>query len=264
MHHTRTGRVLLHLTCRAPSSDGYCWVAVPFNLRPMINTLFFTLMTALSTSTLPAPPVAPMLHADHGQMAVVEMPIGRIEGRVTVNSRPARRQARQYGRTDPAQAAQALPTIVYLKGAIPGSGVPSAMPSMAQQDTAFAPGFVAVGLGREVTFPNRDPFFHNVFSYSPAARFDLGRYPLGESKEVFFDTPGVVKVFCEVHESMRSMILVTENPFYAEVRADGTFVLEGVSAGTWTLVGWDMDQGSAEQQVTVGDGATARVELAIG
>lgn len=189
---------------------------------------------------------------------------GRIEGHIVVNRRPARRQARQYQGTTAARPPQGLPTLVYLKGAIPGSALSRNMPSMAQQDTTFTPGFLAVALGGEVTFPNQDPFFHNVFSYSPAARFDLGRYPQGEAKEVVFDTPGVVKVFCEVHESMRSLILVTENRFYAEAAVDGSFVLEGVPAGIWTIVGWDADHGVSEETVTVTDGGVTRVELSIG
>lgn len=248
----------------------------------MITTLMFALLSALigtspietrPTGAPPAgmPPTAATAaeHSHAGPGHIHHAPsvarAGRIEGRVTVSSRPARRQARQYGGAAAAQPAQALPTIVYLQGTVPGAARQTAgMPAMAQQDTAFAPGYVAVGLGGQVTFPNRDPFFHNVFSYSPAARFDLGRYPMGETKEVVFDTPGVVKVFCEVHESMRSMILVTENPFNAQVADDGSFVIEGVPPGTWTLVGFDIDNGSAEADVTVRDGGTVRVELTIG
>ena len=106
-----------------------------------------------------------------------------------------------------------------------------------------------------------DSFFHNVFSYSAAARFDLGRYPRGESKEVRFDEPGIAKIYCEVHEFMRAVVVVTDNPFHAVVAEDGTFRLEDVPAGTYTLVAWHPDFDEVEQTVVVRDGSTAAVSL---
>jgi hypothetical protein len=135
---------------------------------------------------------------------------------------------------------------------------------MAQQDTSFTPAVLVVPPGAEVSFPNRDPFFHNVFSYSSTQRFDLGRYPRGEAKTVRFDEPGVVKIYCEVHESMRAAVIVTENPFHAVLGPDGSFRLEGVPAGVHRLVVWHVDEGTTSQEVRVPEGGTARVELTIG
>ena len=87
-------------------------------------------------------------------------------------------------------------------------------------------------MGATVSFPNGDPLFHNVFSYSRAKRFDLGRYPKGESKTVVFDKPGYVKVLCEVHKWMRAGILVVENPYHAVVQESGRFQFDEVPAGT--------------------------------
>lgn len=138
------------------------------------------------------------------------------------------------------------------------------MPAMTQTDTTFAPAFVTVPVGGRVEFPNGDPFYHNVFSYSTGARFDLGAYPRGESKEVAFDVPGLVSVYCEVHERMRGAILVIENPFWAPVGADGRFEFTGVPAGEWTLVGWDPDRGLSETTIRVSDGGTVDVTLEVG
>ena len=135
---------------------------------------------------------------------------------------------------------------------------------MAQQDTAFAPAMLVVPSGPVVSFPNRDPFFHNVFSYSTTQRFDLGRYPRGEAKTVRFDEPGVVKIYCEVHESMRSAVIVSENSYHAVVGADGSFTLEGVPAGTHRLVVWHVDLGATTTEVRVPEDGTARVDLTIG
>jgi hypothetical protein len=132
---------------------------------------------------------------------------------------------------------------------------------MAQRDTAFRPGVLVIGVGATVEFPNQDPFFHNVFSYSAPKRFDLGRYPRGESRSVTFDEPGMVKVYCEVHDFMRSVIVVTEHTLHAVAGPDGSFSITGVPAGRHTLLLWHPEHGSREVTVEVRDGATARVEL---
>jgi len=132
---------------------------------------------------------------------------------------------------------------------------------MMQSDTAFVPAAVVVTVGNTVSFPNGDPFFHNVFSYSRARRFDLGRYPAGESKDVVFDEPGIIQVFCEVHDFMRGTIVVTENPYYAIVEDDGTFSIVGVPPGDYTLVAWQADHDEVERSVTVTEGGNAHLEV---
>lgn len=189
---------------------------------------------------------------------------GRIEGRITIKEKPARRVPSRYPAGGAAaRPVQKVPTVVYLEGRI-GAAPAAVQVEMAQQDTAFVPGVLVVPRGSEVRFPNRDPFFHNVFSYSSTQRFDLGRYPRGEAKTVRFDEPGVVKIYCEVHESMRSAVIVSENPYHAQVGADGAFAIDGVPPGTYRLVVWHVDLGSTTTEVRVPESGTARVDLSIG
>lgn len=190
---------------------------------------------------------------------------GVIEGRLDLRLSPPRRTVDRYparGATAPSTV-QPIPAVVYLTGAESAALAPATV-EMAQEDTTFSPPVVVVRVGGSVVFPNHDPFFHNVFSYSSPGRFDLGRYPMGESKVVRFDEPGVVKVYCEVHESMRGAILVTGNGHWVTPGADGRFRLEGVPAGRWTLVAWHADLGEARAEVVVPDGGTASVSLTLG
>jgi plastocyanin len=187
---------------------------------------------------------------------------GSIEGRVTLAAVPQRRTANRYpGGANASHETHALPAIVYLVGRVSGGTASAAAPVMAQRDTAFVPSVVAVQTGGAVAFPNGDSFFHNVFSYSSAQRFDLGRYPQGESKSVTFPEAGIVEVFCEVHEFMRGVILVTENPFHAVVGTDDTFRISGVPPGEYTLAIWHPEHEAVERRVTVGAGSAARVEV---
>lgn len=188
---------------------------------------------------------------------------GTIEGLVTLEpAPPPRRTADRYlGGTAPAHQIQTLPAVVYLVGPVGGGRSAPGTLSMVQRDTAFVPGAVVTQVGGVVEFPNQDPFFHNVFSYSSAQRFDLGRYPQGESKSVTFDQPGIVSVFCEVHDFMRGAVVVTENPYHAVLGDDGTFRLRGVPAGEHTLAIWHPDHRPLERTVTVPAGGTYRIEV---
>ena len=180
---------------------------------------------------------------------------GIIEGEVTLRLKAPRRSAGRYpGGSTAARTIQQVPAVVCLQGRLR---------TLSQRDTAFAPGALAVQVGSTVRFPNEDDIFHNVFSYSAAERFDLGRYPKGESKEVVFDEPGVVDVYCEVHEFMRAVIVVTENPFHAVVDEGGAFRLEGVPPGSYTLIATHPDLDPVEHHVEVRAGETARIEVEI-
>ena len=196
----------------------------------------------------------------HGQSQA-----GTIEGRVTRgDAPPSRRTANRYpGGQSAMHEIQQPPVVAYLIGPVAGSAQPGATPTMTQRDTAFVPSVVIVARGASVTFPNADPFFHNVFSYSSAQRFDLGRYPQGESKVVAFPEPGIVEVFCEVHEFMRGAILVTENPFHAVAGSDGSFRITGVPAGEHTIAFWHPDHDRVERRVVVTAGGTARVDVVL-
>jgi plastocyanin len=187
---------------------------------------------------------------------------GGIEGRVIVAPRPPQRVANPYaGLGVAARTVAPVPMVAFLEGAMGPREAPARHPRLAQHDTSFVPPLVVVPVGTTVDFTNQDPFFHNVFSYSTPKRFDLGRYPRGESRPVTFDRAGTVKVFCEIHRWMRSGVVVVENPYHAEVRPDGTFTIADVPAGRYRLSVWDFDRGKRTVDVTVPASGTARVDV---
>jgi hypothetical protein len=131
-------------------------------------------------------------------------------------------------------------SVVYLEfgpiGAFDDPGRPEA--TLDQRNEAFFPYVLAVQVGTAVAFPNGDRTFHNVFSFSKAKRFDLGRYPRGQSKSVRFDRPGVVRVFCDIHAHMSAFVLVFAHPFFATTDSEGRFRIPSVPAGTYTIAVW--------------------------
>ena len=106
--------------------------------------------------------------------------VGSIEGEVDLKIRRPRRSASRYsGGSSSAHVIQRIAPVAFIRGPVPGVPQTSSMLTMEQSDTSFVPSLLVVGVGSTVLFPNGDPFFHNVFSYSSAKRFDLGRYPRG-------------------------------------------------------------------------------------
>lgn len=128
------------------------------------------------------------------------------------------------------------------------------MPRLSQKDQMFAPRVVAVAKGNPVDFPNMDPIFHNVFSVSPARRFDLGKYPRGHTKQVTFSKAGLVKVYCDIHANMEAFVMVLPHGFFARPDAAGHFSLPPLPPGTYTLKVWHPDLPELTREVRVGEG----------
>jgi hypothetical protein len=132
-----------------------------------------------------------------------------------------------------------------------------------QLDETFLPRVLAVPRGSTVDFPNDDPFFHNVFSLSGAASFDLGRYARGSTRSRTFDRPGIVKVYCDLHSYMNAVILVLDDPYFAVPADDGRFVIEGVPAGRYDVAAWHERIGESTGAVEVTAGATTELTFAL-
>lgn len=111
-------------------------------------------------------------------------------------------------------------------------------PTIEQRDLQFQPRLLAITVGTSVDFPNSDPVFHNVFSYSRTKTFDLGRYRQGRSKSVEFDKPGLVKVFCEIHNTMQAFVLVLDTPYFTLSDEAMGYSFENIPAGKYELVLW--------------------------
>jgi plastocyanin len=152
--------------------------------------------------------------------------------------------------------------VVYLDGSF---RKPSSQPTkqIAQKDLAFVPPLLPVQVGTRVEFPNLDDTYHSIFSYSPAKRFDLGRYRPEERpipSEVF-NIPGLVTLRCDIHEHMRGLILVLDTPYFVVTDADGRFRLSGLPFGRYTLKAWVDSKTTREQPVELKSGVTSHVDF---
>ncbi len=178
----------------------------------------------------------------------VTLPAATIRGRVTIegasDSRPL----------DPAGA------VVYLDNLPPGTTSPApGRFTIETKSKRFVPQVLAVPVGSRVSFPNDDAVLHNVFSASGANAFDLGLYGKNEAKDAVFREPGLVRVYCNVHEKMVAFVLVCPSRYFARVRDDGSFEIPDAPAGRFDVKVWDERGGMQSSSVEVGAGDTLDV-----
>ena len=144
-------------------------------------------------------------------------------------------------------------------GADPAASGP--VPRLAQKDQSFVPRVLPVAIGTPVDFPNMDAIYHNVFSLSPVRRFDLGKYPRGQSRRVVFGKPGLVNVYCEIHSDMEGFIVVLPNHVFTQPDDSGSFRLPPLPAGRYVLHMWHPDRPEVKREVTVPASGTVTVDL---
>jgi plastocyanin len=162
---------------------------------------------------------------------------GTVEGRVSVpgkssSSAEAVITAARADTTTVAHAANQLAALVL-------------------DDGRFVPDILLIDPGTTVTFENHDRIFHNAFSISPVQRFDVGSIPTGEMRKVKFNHPGIVQVYCELHPRELATIIIAPARARTRPMPDGTYMLGGLSAGTYLVRAWHPDYGSRSKRVAV-------------
>ncbi|MGH7525767.1 MAG: cupredoxin domain-containing protein [Gemmatimonadales bacterium] len=171
-------------------------------------------------------------------LAAAQAPAAGVSGRVTMqdkDDRPA---------DDVGQA------VIWLATTAPVA-TPPARAEIGTAEKEFSPHVLVVPVGSTVSFPNHDPFNHNVFSLSEEHPFDLGLYGRGETRSVRFDRAGVVRVYCNVHAQMSALVVVRDNPYFGQPSTDGSFALAAVPPGNYVAHAWHERTPEVTRELTV-------------
>jgi plastocyanin len=196
--------------------------------------------------------------------------MGRVVGRVKLTARiPGKPLAsaayprRTIGDHNPPALPEIRNVVVYIKDAAHRGALPASRTELRQEHETFIPHTLAITRGSTVDFPNGDPFFHNVFSLSRAASFNLGRYQPGQTRGREFVKSGIVKVYCDIHSHMSATIFVFDHPYFTIPELDGSFALPALPAGDYTIVGWHERVGERAERVRVEAGQPTSIELIV-
>ncbi|MDQ3338718.1 MAG: hypothetical protein M4D80_26430 [Myxococcota bacterium] len=150
--------------------------------------------------------------------------------------------------------------LVYVVGF--SEAPPSTAIVVKQVNKKFTPDLIVATAGGTVSFPNGDPFLHNVFSPTSERVFDVGSYPQNATRTRKFPKPGVIDIFCNIHPEMSATLVVLPNTKHTLADATGTFEIKGVPAGTWTVFVYSRRaERPTSAKVVVADGATTEIKL---
>ena len=151
-------------------------------------------------------------------------------------------------------------TVVYITGF--KTKAPDETRDISQKNKRFVPYISPVVAGQRVRFPNQDKIYHNVFSISPLATFDLGQYRGADpARRVIFENYGVVPIYCNIHPKMIAYAVVLENAAFAVTDEQGAFRIDNLPAGTYTINAWRPKAKRVEQAIVIQAGQSAEVHL---
>ncbi len=134
-------------------------------------------------------------------------------------------------------------TLIYLANP-PAGKANFPAPTVTQVNCGYTPHMAIATRGSSVTFVNQDPVLHNVHGYyyignDRSTAFNFAQPTKGQSSSQQLRKPGMVNVECDAgHTWMSSWIWVTDNPYAAVTNANGSYSIDGLPPGTYTVVMW--------------------------
>lgn len=152
---------------------------------------------------------------------------------------------------------------VVLEPLVPAPARPRRSATIEQIDREFRPYLTIIEKGTPVEFPNRDPFKHHVYSFSPPNVFEIKLYADKPAKPIVFDKAGIVVLGCNIHDWMEAHVLVVDTPWFAKTGEDGRARIEHVPAGAYRLRLWHPRQRRAVADSPVDLNGSRRLDLGI-
>ena len=147
-------------------------------------------------------------------------------------------------------------SVVYVE-AVAGKTFPAPTdkPVIDQKGLMFNPHIVAVAQGTTVEFLNSDTVAHNVFWISVSGNkklgHNLGTWPKGEKRAFKFDNPGAIPLLCNVHPEMAGYVVVSPTPYFAVTDKSGSYKIDNVPDGSYTVTAWHEGAKNSSKPVTV-------------
>ncbi|HEX6306619.1 MAG TPA: carboxypeptidase regulatory-like domain-containing protein [Longimicrobiales bacterium] len=117
----------------------------------------------------------------------------------------------------------------------------------------YQPHVTGLQTGQPLVFRNSDGLLHNVNAQPEANRpFNISQPTSMDSPARTFTQPEImIPIRCDVHGWMEAYVAVVEHPYFAVTGEDGSFRIENLPPGDYTVEAWHERLGTQTMQVTV-------------
>jgi plastocyanin len=121
----------------------------------------------------------------------------------------------------------------------PAPSSPAVTVEIEQRDKQFHPFVTALRAGSSARLPNNEKKIeHQVYSSSPAQKFEFPLYKPGRTETVAFDQTGIVVLGCNIHDSMVAYVVVLDTPWFATSDATGRATIRNLPPGHYRTEVW--------------------------
>ena len=162
-----------------------------------------------------------------------------------------------------------LDAVVYLTKVKQGKAFGDELGTLTinQERCEFSPILGFVANGGQVNATNSDATLHNIHTYEQIGRarrtmFNVSQPNQGDKvTKTIKARKGVgMKVECDAHDFMHSFVFVAPNPYFAQVKEDGTYEIGDVPPGKYKINVWHGTLGivkGEKVEVNTGEVSTA-------
>lgn len=154
--------------------------------------------------------------------------------------------------------------LVYVKDGVQGSFPPPTTPVVLNQvGCLYEPHAFGIQAGQPLEIRNSDPTLHNINCQAKLnKKFNIAQPQKGMKSSKTFDKGEVGVPFkCNVHPWMVAYAGVFTHPFFAVSKEDGTFSIQGLPAGTYTVEAWHEKLGTQNQKITLAEGESKQASF---
>jgi hypothetical protein len=142
--------------------------------------------------------------------------------------------------------------IVYIKDAPASDGSNQPLLVLDQVDCVYTPHVLPIQVNQKLELKNSDPTFHNSHWVTEKnGDANVGIKQSGAPQTVSFAHPEFFRIRCDVHPWMEAWLGVMSHPFFATTARDGTFKIDKLPPGKYTLATWHPLLGEREQAIVV-------------
>ena len=143
---------------------------------------------------------------------------------------------------------------------------PSESVILDQQGCIYKPHVIGLRVGQPLEILNSDPLLHNVRTVAKTNRgANLAMPPKMAPIRRTYDKPErMIHAKCDVHPWMSAFIGVMEHPYFSVSKEDGSFSIDNLPPGTYTLEAWHETYGSKTQEIVISPSQEAQMALSFG